>query len=130
MGERLPEFGSPDYEAMFKRPKLKPGTIKKSLTFVSKFLPLLGVAGAGGAGAGAAGAGAAGATAGQAAGAALNVASNLAESKAGRKNKALLHTSIAPAMRHAKRQAAHDRMLENFNPRRFDKPATVKKADQ
>jgi hypothetical protein len=108
---------------------LKSGTIKKSLSFVSKFLPLLGVAGGAGgaAGAGAAGAGAAGATAGQAAGAALNVASNLAESKTGKRDKALLHTSIAPAMRHAKRIAAHDRMLENFNPRRFDKPATVAK---
>ena len=116
-----------------KKPKsVEPGTIKKSMSFVKKFLPLLGAAGAGGGAAagGAAGAGAAGATAGQAAGAALNVASNLAESKPGRKNKALLHTSIAPAMRHAKKIAAHDRMLENFNPRRFDKPATVKKADK
>jgi len=80
---------------------LKSGTIKKSMSYVSKFLPLLGVAGGAGgaAGAGAAGAGVAGATAGQAAGAALNVASNLAESK--RNAKAI--SRIGAAMRHAKK---------------------------
>lgn len=84
---------------------LKPGTIKKSVVYVSKFLPLLGVAGGAGgaAGAGAAGAGAAGMTAGQAAGAALNVASNLAESKS--KKGKLLHGKIASAVRHANRAA-------------------------
>jgi len=92
---------------------LKSGTIKKSMSYVSKFLPLLGVAGgaggaagagaagAGAAGAGAAGAGAAGATAGQAAGAALNVASNLSEAK--RNAKAI--SRIGAAMKHAKKIA-------------------------
>ena len=78
---------------------LKPGTIKKSLLFVTKFLPLLGAAGAGGGAA--AGGAAAGATAGQAAGAALNVASNLSESK--RNAKAI--SRIGAAMRHARKIA-------------------------
>ena len=80
-------------------PAIEPGTIKKAMDFVTKFLPLLGAAGAGGGAA--AGGAAAGATAGQVAGAALNVASNLSESK--RNAKAI--SRIGAAMKHAKKIA-------------------------